>query len=144
MIARRIAPVVCLISIACASGSLPVEEPVLRVAQIHSPRFLQERGGLMSVDYLIEVTNPGEEAITAERVEIQSVGGGPYSVRPTPIELKKVIEPGRSEVLEVSAWAYSSGGLTASSEPVTLRVTVRFVGPGGPFQITKVERIQQN
>lgn len=131
--------------IGCASGrDLPVAEPQIRIAQTRAPGFVQERGGLLSIEYVIEVTNLADIPIRARRIELQSVGDGPYAIRPTPIEIDRVIGPRETELIPVSAWAYSYGGRTASIEPVTIRATVRFDSAEGVFHVTEVARVQQN
>lgn len=129
---------------ACSTGgNLPVERPQIRVAQVNTSAFVQERGGTFSVDYLFEIENPADIPITAEWVELRTGEAGPYVIRQTANNIKQEIAAGGTETFEMSVWAYSYGGPTAAQEPVTLRIRMRFQSEKGSFQVSKIARLLQ-
>lgn len=128
----------------CSSGgNVLVEEPEIRVAQVNTSEFVQERGGTFSVNYLLEIENKADIPITAEWIELQTAATSPYTIRQTTSHLKHEIPARGTELIELSVWAYSYGGLTAAREPVTLRMRIRFNSAKGSFQVRKIERILQ-
>ncbi len=130
--------------IACSTGdNLPVERPEISVAQVNTSAFVQERGGTFSLDYLFEIENPADIPITAEWVELRAGEAGPYAIRQTTKNIKKVIPAGATETFTLSVWAYSYGGPAAAEEPVTLRIRMRFDSEKGSFQVNKIARILQ-
>lgn len=141
---RPILAVVLLAAAGCATGGdLPVERPEIDVAQVNTSAFIQERGGMFAVEYLIQIVNPGDIPITARMIELQTGAGSPYVIRETKKNLKHEIPAGGIEVLEISAWAYSRGGRGAASEPVILTLRIRFDSAKGSFQVSEIARILQ-
>lgn len=129
---------------ACAtSENLPVERPEIRVAQINTSEFVQERGGTFSVRYRIEIENPAEVPITAEWIEVQTADAGPYVIRQTTTNLRQEVPAGERGTIDLALWAYSYGGPTAALEPVTLRIRMRFESERGSFQVRKIVRLVQ-
>ena len=135
---------VILLAVACATGdNLPVERPEIRVAQINTSEFVQERGGTFSVQYRLEIENPADVPITAEWVEVQTADAGPYVIRQTTTNLHQEIPAGEKGEVMLALWAYSFGGPTAALEPVTLRIRMRFQSERGSFQVRKIARLIQ-
>ncbi|HEX3583966.1 MAG TPA: hypothetical protein VH087_19535 [Thermoanaerobaculia bacterium] len=105
--------------------------------------------GPFDVQLGIEVQNLSNEPVTIKRVEVAEIGPGAWVLRPSanrPFLFDTVVAPGRAETVTFWAHAYAVGvrGSNQESEPVTLRATVFFNAPSGPFHDITQQIIDQH
>ncbi|HJT17747.1 MAG TPA: hypothetical protein VJ853_10175 [Thermoanaerobaculia bacterium] len=101
----------------------------VQLQQINSPNEVFYYRGPVNVQYRVAISNPTAEQLTLQRLDLQTIGPGAYSLRAngTPMNLK--VPPNSTAVYTISVWGYARGGYLASTEPVTLRGTAYFQGP---------------
>lgn len=111
---------------ACRSTDPGIARPEIAIGVLPTSSFILERGGRLSIDFLIEVKNRSGERLILERVAMQTMGGTPYVLRNVPVEIDEAVPPNASETFRFPMWAYSRGGPAAPFEPVNLRGTAYF------------------
>jgi len=120
---------VLLFLAACASTTRSSGPNVtVQLQQINNPSEVFYYRGPISVQYRVGITNPTAEPLTLQRLDLQTIGPGAYSLRAngTPMNLR--VPPNSTAVYTISVWGYARGGYLASTEPVTLRGTAYFQG----------------
>lgn len=128
----------------CASSAkLTRVEPAIAVVQTSTNPFLMEQGGQLAVVYMMAIRNTTSEPITLTRLEMKTIGGGPYLLRGTPVTFHRSIAPGKTAKVRFSMWAWSPGGRTVAAEPVVLSGLVWFDSPSGSFSTRFLQRIRQ-
>lgn len=138
---KRIAFCVLLVVIgSCASSphNSPVTPlPVVDVVQIYGPSDINYSRGISSVDaqYGLEITNPSTDPITLKHVTLESVGGGSIRMRREDRAFNNEIPPGQTGQAVVNARVFfqSDNSGSPTREPITLRATLSFDSPKGPF-----------
>ncbi|HUO84294.1 MAG TPA: hypothetical protein VM534_04185 [Thermoanaerobaculia bacterium] len=128
----------------CASSGPSLIEPEIAIVQLPGSEFQIQMGGPVSVGYRMLIRNVSGEPITFLRLELQTMGGGPYVIRHPPVHFREAIAPGQERVVTFMVNAYSSGGRVAATEPVVLRGLAQFEGPDGVFRTVFTRRISQS
>src|SRR5437870_1312222 len=106
--------------LACASNQQSSgPEVAVRLAQTNSANDVFYFAGPVSIQYQLAITNPTNQPLTLERLDLQTLGPGAYSLRTaaTPMNLK--IAPNGTSVFNISVWGRSHGGYLTATEPVT-------------------------
>jgi hypothetical protein len=144
---KRIASVVALVAlIGCASSHGPDTriKPEIRIEQVVGPADLGYPGGSIDVQYEIQITNHSQEPMTLRRVDVRSVGGGAYLLRPYTYHFNEKVTPGNFVAVRFWAHAYQAGAFgRGSTEPVTLRAILHFDSDSGPFQQILLKELTQ-
>jgi hypothetical protein len=133
-----------LLVVACASSKQPSgPEVAVRMAQTNASNDVFYFAGPVSIQYQLAITNPTNQPLTLERLDLQTIGPGAYSLRTaaTPMNLK--IPPNGTSVFNIAVWGRSRGGYLTATEPVTVRGTAYFRGPSGTFVRIFTENLSQ-
>jgi hypothetical protein len=133
-----------LVVAACASSKQPSgPEVAVRLAQTNTANDVFYFAGPVSIQYQLAITNPTNEPLTLERLNLQTIGPGAYSLHTaaTPMNLK--IPPNGTSVFNIAVWGRSRGGYLTATEPVTVRGTAYFRGPSGTFVRIFTENLSQ-
>jgi hypothetical protein len=100
--------------------------------------------GPISLQYVVEVTNPTPDTFTLVRLDLQSIGEGAYYLRTGSVPMNERIQPNGTTAIRVAAWGTSRGGRLTVNEPVTMRVVAQFDdGHGRRFQRISTENLSQ-
>jgi hypothetical protein len=89
--------------------------------------------GPINVQYQLAITNPTTDTFTLRRIDLRTTSSGAYSLRTPNSPITAPIPPGKTTVINLSAWGRSSGSYLSANEPVTIQGTVYFDGPHGNF-----------
>lgn len=117
----------------------------IRLAQLNEiPIAARFTDGMLSIHYAVRVENLTADAITLNRVTVQSVSVGGYSVSPTSKPFSVAIEPKQKQEVEFWVPALAGNSVVGANGPVTLRVTCVFDSPNGKFQQIAMQRVNEN
>jgi len=140
-----ILPLLLVVVAACGTSQTPAAKqanrPEVRITQISglpaAARFVE---GGVSVHYAVRVHNTTTEPITLQRVGVDSVGVGAYTVSHS-AEFDREIGPDKTE--EVAFWAATrrAENVTGGNGPVTLRVVASFMSAKGRFEDVTVQNV---
>jgi hypothetical protein len=133
-----------LVVVACASSKQPSGPNVtVHLAQTTTPNDIYYFAGPVSIQYQLAIMNPTNEPLTLERLDLQTIGTGAYSLRTasTPMNLK--VPPNGTSVFNISVWGRSRGGYLRATEPVSIRGTAYFRGASGSFIRIFTENLSQ-
>lgn len=127
----------------CATRKAPPAgaRPDVEIDQISGvPPAARFISGGMSVRYRVRVRNNATEAITLQRVNIESVGLGAYAVSHSSV-FDVAIAPKQSR--EVVFWAATdrTENVSGANGPVTLRVVASFKSASGRFEDVTVQNV---
>jgi hypothetical protein len=140
---------VALLAGSCRTGKPKEPERVhMEIVQL-TGLALSQPPGPFDVQLGIEVQNLSNEPVTIKRVEMAEIGPGAWVLRASanrPYLFNTVVAPGRSET--VTFWVHANAvgvrGSNQESEPVTLRASVFFNAPSGPFHDLTQQIIDQH
>lgn len=138
-------PVVgCTSSTASIPDQVPASliEPAFKIRQVVGQAFAaRHESGPISVKFELDVLNRSSEPLTLERVQLESVGYGAYTLRRSSVPFEKVIQPRTIETVELWAPAYAESTISGSNGPVTVRAIAYFDSPVGRFQKIFVQQV---
>ncbi len=149
---RSIVPFVLLLTLlltACASSDAQkaggAAKPQIHLRELTGPRQSLQPRGPIEIQYEIVVANRASHGITLRRVELVSVGTGPYQLRPDFYTFNRVIEANGSAAVTfwAKAYLYATSSDLTSSEPVTIRAVATFDSPNGAFQQVLMKSLSQ-
>jgi hypothetical protein len=110
--------------------------------------------GPFDIQLGIEVQNLSNEPVTIRRVEMTQVGPGAYRLQSgvagtggnRPYLFNTIVAPGTSETVTFWVHAYAIGvrGSNSEHEPVSLRASVFFDAPSGPFHEVTQQILDQH
>lgn len=139
---QRVFPVIVAVTLlaGCASSSsrpAGVPAPELNIVQTQGPGgsgVSRQLTGPVSVRFQLQVLNTWKEDLILERVELESVGEGAYSIRRTNQAFEEVIPARESGSVEM--WATGVAGQTIAGRggPVTIRATFYFTAGDNSFR----------
>ena len=100
--------------------------------------------GPTPVNFRIQVHNASSEDIGFQRVEIQTVGYGAYTISNASRPIDKPIPSNKT--LEVDTWvsAYANDTIIGVNGPATLRVTAYFTSPFGTFKQVYTKEVNRD
>lgn len=136
---KRTATVALLLLAACASSQKgPVDPPPeISIIQIYGPSDLNYSRGVSSIEaqYGIQITNPSTDPIKLKHVTLESTGGGTIALRREDRAFNDEVPPGQTAQVTMNARVYFTSDMSGSPtrEPLTVRATLRFDSPKGPF-----------
>lgn len=122
---------------ACASNPVPegFAEPSMVFAQTGGPDVQvlgRTSDAPFQVRYTVQIRNEDELPMTVERIEMQSIGQGPFRIPGVSRAFGETIEGGAVKRFEV--WATAIPGLGAITGPVTIRTTALCTAEGATFR----------
>lgn len=128
---RQMLAVLFLVSLACSSASVHTgrtqdsSTPDFDVVidQPDAPMTMRNQESV-ELRFLITVKNRTTSPWTIERIALQSMGGGAYSVPVRTRELGRVVAPGAEEQFEFWGTAELSGDPGLARAPITMRTTL--------------------
>ncbi|MGA7615898.1 MAG: hypothetical protein WBX15_12045 [Thermoanaerobaculia bacterium] len=133
-----------LVFSACASDRMPANlaEPEFNLRQVEGQAFAaRHEAGAISVKFQLDVHNRSSEPLTLDRVQLESMGYGAYTVPKTDRPFAKVIRPHQVETVDLWIPAVAENTIEGSNGPVTLRGTAYFKSPVGNFQRIFVQQV---
>jgi hypothetical protein len=100
--------------------------------------------GPTPVNFRIQVYNPSSEDIELQRVELQTVGYGAYTISNASRPFDKPIPSNKT--IEVDTWisAYANDTIIGVNGPATLRVTAYFKSPFGAFKQVYTKEVNRD
>lgn len=133
-----------LLAFGCATNGIPSgPEPDITLIQLsRMPEGTQYDRGPVSAHYAVEVKNTTTQPIRLSRVNLQSIGGGSYTLPAYSQGFNEAIAPG--ETKRVSFWAPAYVGtetVAGANGPVTLRGMLNFEAASGKFQTVVVQNV---
>jgi len=123
---------VCLLIAACGTTPRPKIAPLLTVSADREPFFGSNFEA--PIDLGISVTNRSAEPIRVRSIRLRSPGGTQWAIRPLQKIFNEVIAPGQTKSLLMPAMAVASETRLTPTEPITLRVDLRFEAHGEQFR----------
>ena len=138
------AAIFCILFIACASGEFAPSGlilPELELAQLPNGLELLNYPGQVQITYHLRVKNLSGEPITLQKIDLRTVGEGPYRTASETGTLNETIDPAATKVIQFTLWAASRGERRTADEPVTVRLIAYFDTPLGPMAKTISKRL---
>lgn len=138
MMKYAVAVTTLLLLAGCASSaqnSGDADKLQVQLGQVDTPGSsnLYYFAGPINVRYQLAITNPTSDTYQLRRLDLRTISPGAYSLRTPPSPIQATIPPGKTTVVNLSAWARSSGSYLRAEEPVTIQGTAYFDGPHGNF-----------
>jgi|GEM_PF-458958 len=147
-IRRFLTPViVALVAFGCASShndstsgygdKAPAQlvEPDIKMWQVGSTPFVaRHETGASSVRLAIRVLNNSSEPLTLDRVQVQSMGIGAYTIPSSTQPIGKSIAPNKFEQFEFWIPVQVEDTITGANGPVSLRGIAYFTSSTGRFR----------
>lgn len=134
-----------LLAAGCASrvnSSANLLEPEFRIRQLggqaYAARHVQ---GAISVNLQIEIINRSAESLQVDRIQVESMGAGAYSLPTASRPFGRAIPPEHIEVFEMWVPANAENTILGSNGPVTIRSVVFFTSAVGKFQKVYVRQV---
>jgi hypothetical protein len=128
-----------------SAADLNLVEPEVQITQLNEvAQAARYQRGPISVHYQVRVANRSSEPITLDRIDVQSVGYGSYSLAPNPatIAMNLQVQPDHYEVTDFWTSArVDIPSMTGANGPVSVRATAHFDSPAGKFQTISVQQI---
>lgn len=97
--------------------------------------------GNLPIRFEIEVRNPSGEPIQLDRIQVETMGLGAYSISPQSKPFTLTIGSNRAALVEMWAPAVASDTILGLNGPVTLRLTANFSSEFGKFQRVVVTQV---
>ena len=89
--------------------------------------------GPVNLQFQATLSNPTDQAVTLQRLDLRTLGGGSFVMRATGTAFHVTVPPHGTKTVTMSAWGTSRGGMLAEDEPIQLQATAYFSGPQGSF-----------
>jgi len=146
VLSRTAAPLLLTVLIlACSSATQhPADliEPEFRIRQVGGQaQVARHMQGAIAVNLEMEIINRSSEPLTVERIQVESMGAGAYTIPSTSRPFEKVIPPERIEVFDLWAPANAENTILGANGPVTVRSVVTYRSPLGKFQKIYVRQV---
>jgi hypothetical protein len=142
---RSAAPLLLIVFfLACSSTQHPANllEPEFRIRQVGGQaQVARHMQGAIAVNLEMEIINRSSEPLTVERIQVESMGAGAYTIPSTSRPFEKVIPPDRIEVFDLWAPANAENTILGANGPVTVRSVVTYRSPLGKFQKIYVRQV---
>ena len=140
-----------LLLIGCASAApqqqqsttAPLKEPEIKITQLSNvAEAARHISGALSVQYQVHIGNPSNVPITIKRIDVNSIGNGAYTLRPSSNPFNQTLQPGHAVALTFWAPAFIDDvTISGANGPVTIRVAVQYDTPAGSAQTIAVQQV---
>lgn len=109
--------------------------PELKIRQLGGPGVLANQlSGPTQVNFEIQIFNPSSEEIELERIELQTVGQGAYTISNASRPFEKQISSDKTITVTTWVGAVSGDTIIGLNGPATLRITAYFRSEFGKFK----------
>jgi hypothetical protein len=126
--------IVALLVAACSSGPKQEGPPIgIDLELANSPGSILYFAGPVNLQFAVTLSNPTDQAVTLQRLDLRTLGGGSFFMRATGTTFHVAVPPHGTKTVTMSAWGASRGGMLAEDEPIQLQGTAYFNGPQGAF-----------
>lgn len=135
-----------LLIFGCSSSSVPSNvsmiPPELQIRQVGGTAYAARHElGSIPLRFEIDILNKTAEPITLERIEMQSLGEGAYTLNTVSKPFDRRLDPDRVETVELFAPAYVNKTILGGNGPVTLRATAYFKSSLGSFRQVYIQQV---
>lgn len=132
----------------CSSSRVPSNvsmiPPELMIRQVGGTAYAaRHEEGNIPMRFEIDILNKTAEPITLERIEMQSMGEGAYTLSTITKPFDRRLEPDRVETVELFAPAYVNKTILGGNGPVTLRATAYFKNSLGSFRQIYIQQVNE-
>lgn len=126
-----------------SASSVNVTEPDVQLTQLSTvAEAARHVTGGIPVQYRVEVTNNAADTIKLNRVTLQSIGAGAYTLPNTSRPAALEVAPNSTKSIDFwTSAVVESDTVFGSNGPVSIRVTAFFDSPKGSFTKTVVEQV---
>lgn len=125
-----------------ANATANLIEPEFRIRQVggqaYAARHVQ---GAISVNFQVEIINRSAEPLEVNRIQVESMGAGAYSLPSSSRPFARTIPPEHIEVFELWVPASTETTILGANGPVTIRSVVSFTSSIGKFQKVYVRQV---
>jgi hypothetical protein len=87
----------------------------IHLAQTNTPTDIFYFAGPAAIQYQLSVTNPTNQPLTLERLDLETVGSGAYSLRTAATPMNLQIPPNGTSAFNISVWGRARGGYLRST-----------------------------
>jgi hypothetical protein len=120
-------------------------EPEITIYQLSNVASVARNDqGPLSVQYALEVRNPGKDPLHLSRATVQSIGYGAYELPSHSQAFDVAIPAGKSTTVKFWANGFTNPSVVGANGPVTLRVAAEFGPDGNHYQRTVVQTVNAN
>lgn len=135
-------PVLTACSSDSANAPLGLIPPELHIRQTQGQAFAARHSeGPISIKFEIDVFNPSSETIQLQRLQMESMGAGAYTMRNSAKPFDTDVLPGKTQTVEMWAPAYANNTISGANGPVTVRVQAEFKSDLGKFRKIYIEQV---
>jgi hypothetical protein len=145
---RTFAPLVALaagIALAnCSSGSPRGPEPRITIDTLEISAAQPPRTGTVPIVVRVSVTNTTQTLLTVDRIDVSSVGVGPYDIVSTAKDFHHALQAGHFAVFPVWVQASVSTAeqfISGQESSMVMRAVVFLSSPGGASRAMVVQRV---
>lgn len=134
----------CSSSSDSAGGKQNSVDLLVSVQTLEVPRARPSTARQFTTMVKISVGNPSSEPVTVKRIDVESVGAGPFTIAPSSRTFNQVLEPKREATYQIFAEATvdpTEADVARSEGIVVVRGNVLFETPSGPSRRVFVQRI---
>ncbi len=123
------------------SGLIPPEVEIRQIGGVGGAAARNITGPI-AIQLQATVLNQSSEALTLERIEVQSLGAGAYTVQPTTRPFRDaIIASGATQSYEFFVSGTAEDTVMGVNGPVTMRVTAYFNSSLGRFRKIYVQQV---
>jgi hypothetical protein len=116
--------------------------PELNIRQTQGQAFAARHvQGPISVKFEIDVFNPSSESIELQRLALESMGMGAYTLQSSAKPFKENVAPGKTQTVEMWAPANANSTISGANGPVTVRIQANFRSEFGKFQKIYIKQV---
>ncbi|HEX8170373.1 MAG TPA: hypothetical protein VF824_07530 [Thermoanaerobaculia bacterium] len=130
--------------VTCASApKAPVTRPAVKIVQTSGvPAAARNISGAgIAVAYRIAIENRADEAIKLERITMQSVGEGAYTMYEVKRPYDVTIDAHQTREVDFTGEATATGSISGANGPVTMRAILHFATPKGSFEEVTLQQV---
>jgi hypothetical protein len=142
---RIIATLSALAIVGCSSATVPrIAEPQINVRTVDVPRARPDLNRAFFTVVQVEVVNRSASELSLQRIELSSLGVGPFTIVPAQRDFNQAIAPAGGRVFPV--WAQATYNaidetLAQSEGPMVVRGVAFFNSPEGGFRKVFIQRV---
>lgn len=135
---------ICDCSSSNVASNVSMIPPELQIRQVGGTAYAaRHEQGNIPLRFEIDIINKTAEPITLERIEMQSLGEGAYTMANVTKPFDKRLDPDRVETVELFASAFVNKTILGGNGPVTLRATAYFKSSLGTFRQVYIQQVNE-